>query len=208
MSTEEIIVAPQAQEQSPIEVDTVDTVDKVEHKIQIISNDGVTFNVDQSMAEMSETIRASLTGEESFIPLPNIDAATFIKVMAYLEHYSGKDDDFKDDDWDTTFLKMGHGDIIKKAREDGDDKTRRDHCLVMYNEVCGVILAANYLHIKRLLDVGCKKMAYWMRGRTPEEIFDFFGLAIEQFKPEEIENIRNETCWCEEKYERKPEDDE
>ena len=83
MSTEEIIVAPQAQEQSPIEVDTVD---KVEHKIQIISNDGVTFNVDQSMAEMSETIRASLTGEESFIPLPNIDAATFIKVMAYLEH--------------------------------------------------------------------------------------------------------------------------
>ena len=61
-----------------------------------------------------------------------------------------------------------------------------------------LILAANYLDIKGLLNLGCKIVAKMIRGKTPEEIRKHFNIKND-FTPEEEEKIRKENEWCNEK---------
>lgn len=60
-----------------------------------------------------------------------------------------------------------------------------------------IILAANYLDIKRLLDVGCMTVADMIKGKSPEEIRKTFNIQND-FTPEEEEQIRRENEWAEE----------
>ena len=61
-----------------------------------------------------------------------------------------------------------------------------------------LILAANYLDIKGLLNLGCKIVAKMIRGKTPEQIRTHFNLKND-FTPEEEEKIKKENEWCNEK---------
>jgi S-phase kinase-associated protein 1 len=47
-----------------------------------------------------------------------------------------------------------------------------------------IIMAANYLDIKSLLDLSCAKIATLIRGKTPEEIRKTFNI-VNDFTPEE-----------------------
>ena len=55
-----------------------------------------------------------------------------------------------------------------------------------------VILAANYLDIKPLLDVGCKTVANMIKGKSAEEIRRTFNITND-FTPEEEAQIRKEN---------------
>ena len=55
-----------------------------------------------------------------------------------------------------------------------------------------LILAANYLDIKGLLDVTCKTVADMIKGKTPEEIRKIFNIKID-FTPSEEEQVRKEN---------------
>ncbi|OEL14938.1 SKP1-like protein 11 [Dichanthelium oligosanthes] len=58
-----------------------------------------------------------------------------------------------------------------------------------------VIIAANYLGIEDLLDLGCTAVADKMRGRTPEEIR--IALDIENdYTPEQEAEVRRENAWA------------
>merc|ERR1712111_210696 len=61
-----------------------------------------------------------------------------------------------------------------------------------------LILAANYLDIKGLLDVTCKTVANMIKGKTPDEIRKTFNIKND-FPPSEEEQVRKENEWCEEK---------
>merc|ERR1711907_591414 len=62
-----------------------------------------------------------------------------------------------------------------------------------------VILAANFLDIKSLLDLTCKKVAEYIKEcKTPEEIRKRFNIKND-FTPEEEEEVRRENAWCEDR---------
>ncbi|KAB0356530.1 hypothetical protein FD754_000686 [Muntiacus muntjak] len=75
--------------------------------------------------------------------------------------------------WDQEFLKVDQGTLFE------------------------LILAANYLDIKGLLDVTCKTVANMIKGKT-EEIQKTFSIK-NNFTEEEEAQVRKENQWCEEK---------
>ena len=62
-----------------------------------------------------------------------------------------------------------------------------------------MILAANFLDIKKMLDLTCKSVAEMIKGKTPEEIRKHFNIKND-FTPEEEEQVRKENEWCEERH--------
>lgn len=61
-----------------------------------------------------------------------------------------------------------------------------------------LILAANYLDIKSLLDLTCKTVADEIKGKTPEEIRVRFNIKND-FTPEEEEEVKRENAWCDQR---------
>lgn len=59
-----------------------------------------------------------------------------------------------------------------------------------------LILAANYMDIKPLLDLTCAKVASMIKGKTPEEIRRTFNIEND-FTPDEENQVREENKWCE-----------
>ena len=60
-----------------------------------------------------------------------------------------------------------------------------------------LILAANFMDIKPLLDLTCAKVASMIKGKTPEQIRQTFNI-VNDFSPEEEAKVREENKWCDE----------
>jgi S-phase kinase-associated protein 1 len=159
--------------------------------IKLQSSDGEIFEVDVDIAKQSVIIKTMLEdlgmdeSEDEPVPLPNVNAAILKKVIQWASFHKDdpaapEDDENKEkrtDDissWDTEFLKVDQGTLFE------------------------LILAANYLDIKGLLDVTCKTVANMIKGKTPEEIRKTFNIKND-FTPAEEEQVRKENEWCEEK---------
>ncbi|XP_022809997.1 S-phase kinase-associated protein 1 isoform X1 [Stylophora pistillata] len=119
------------------------------------------------------------------VPLPNVNAAILRKVIQWATHH--KDDPPPPDD-----------DENKEKRTDDIDPWDQEFLKVDQGTLFELILAANYLDIKGLLDVTCKTVANMIKGKTPEEIRKTFNIKND-FTPEEEEQVRKENEWCEEK---------
>nr|XP_009786817.1 PREDICTED: SKP1-like protein 1B [Nicotiana sylvestris] len=104
------------------------------------------------------------------IPLPNVDSKTMTKVIEYWKRHSEEGDELKD------FVKN----YVK---------------VLNYTELYDLILAANYLNDKELLDILCQETADRIKGKTPEEIRKAFNIKND-FTPEEEEQIRQENAWA------------
>ena len=59
-----------------------------------------------------------------------------------------------------------------------------------------IILAANYLDCKSLLELMCAYVASMIKGKEPEEIRKTFNIKND-FSPEEEQKIRDENKWVE-----------
>merc|ERR1712194_909989 len=85
--------------------------------------------------------------------------------------------------------------------EDEDDKEDWDKKFAGVDDdtLFSLILAANYLDIKSLLDLTCKTVADYIKAcKTPQEIRRRFNIKND-FTPEEEEEVRKENAWCEER---------
>ena len=157
--------------------------------IKLQSYDGEIFQVDLEIARQSLTIKTMLedldiTDNEETVPLPNMSAEILKKIIEWATQH--KDDpapkegeyvEHRSDNiptWDQDFLKVDQGTLFE------------------------IILAANYLDIKGLLEVTCKTVANMMKGKSAEEIRKLFNIEND-LTPEEEEQIRKENEWCEEK---------
>ncbi|KAF9251644.1 hypothetical protein DTO006G1_2752 [Penicillium roqueforti] len=156
--------------------------------ITLTSSDGVDLSVERTTAERSVLIKNMLedlgdSGEA--IPIPNVNEAVLKKVIEWCEHHkndppSASDDDDNRrkttdiDEWDQKFMQVDQEMLFE------------------------IILAANYLDIKALLDVGCKTVANMIKGKSPEEIRKTFNIQND-FTPEEEDQIRRENEWAEDR---------
>jgi len=158
-------------------------------QIKLMSSDGATLTVDKEVAERSVLIKNMLedVGEvEDAIPIPNVNEAVLRKVIEWCEHHKGDSPTTNDDESDS---RKRSTDI-----EEWDQKFMQVDQEMLFE----IILAANYLDIKPLLDVGCKTVANMIKGKSPEEIRKTFNIQND-FTPEEEEQIRRENEWAEDR---------
>lgn len=158
--------------------------------IKLRSSDGELLECDIETAKCSGTIKDMLENgmaneEDEEAPVPNVKSNILRKVLEWAEHHKNDlptedddDDKLKKTDeipqWDADFLKIESGTLFD------------------------LILAANYLNIKGLLEVTTKTLALMMKGKTPDEIREKFNIEND-FTDAEKEEIRKEIEWFEEK---------
>ncbi|CAF1326011.1 unnamed protein product [Adineta ricciae] len=147
--------------------------------IKLQSNEGDIFEVDPQVLQQSEVLKNYNSGvEDDVIPLPNVNSAILKKILQWLTHHMDDPPLTEDDEnpeknfsdissWDQDFLRVGPDTLFE------------------------LILAANYLDIKGLLDVTCKTVANTIKGRTPEEIRRQFNTK-NNFTPQEVRFFRIE----------------
>ncbi|XP_057491941.1 SKP1-like protein 1A [Actinidia eriantha] len=148
-------------------------------KITLMSSDGEAFEVEEAVALESQTIKPMIEDDcaDGVIPLPNVTSKILAKVIEYCKKHvdSPKTEDRSAEDelkiWDAEFVKVDQP--------------------VLFD----LILAANYLNIKSLLDLTCQTVADMIKGKTPEEIRKTFNIKND-FTPEEEEDVRRENQWA------------
>ncbi|KAI9034161.1 Skp1 family, dimerization domain-containing protein [Hyaloraphidium curvatum] len=155
--------------------------------ITLTSSDSVAFTVEREVAERSVLLKNMLedVGEsDAPIPLPNVSGSILKKVIEYCEHHKGDPLPTAEDDNDDT-----------RKRSDDIEEWDADFVKVENDQLFELILAANYMDIKPLLDLGCKTVANMIKGKTPEQIREMFNIEND-FTPEEEEQIRRENEWA------------
>eukprot|EP00013_Stygamoeba_regulata_P021144 CAMPEP_0177656444 /NCGR_PEP_ID=MMETSP0447-20121125/15575_1 /TAXON_ID=0 /ORGANISM="Stygamoeba regulata, Strain BSH-02190019" /LENGTH=162 /DNA_ID=CAMNT_0019160573 /DNA_START=17 /DNA_END=505 /DNA_ORIENTATION=+ len=158
--------------------------------ITLQSVDGQNFTANLEAMKLSETIK-NLVGDISDqttvpIPLSNVSSKILELVIKYCTHHhehpspstADRDNDEK--------------------RTDDIDAWDAEFCQIEQSDLFELILAANYLDIKPLLDLTCKTVANMIKGKTPEEIRKKFNIKND-FTAEEEEQVRKENAWCEER---------
>jgi len=158
--------------------------------VTLTTSDNESFTVEKEVAERSVLIKNMLedVGEsDQPIPLPNVNAAVLKKVLEYCDHH--------------------RSDPLPAAETENDDNRKRttdisewDQKFIQVDQemLFEIILAANYLDIKALLDVGCKTVANMIKGKTPDEIRKLFNI-VNDFTPEEEAQIKKENEWAEDR---------
>lgn len=162
--------------------------------ITLISKEGESFTVLQQIAEQSKTLSDLIKEADSGapIPLPTIPSKTLCKIVEFCmkhkddgpEPPKAPEDEIDDPnhvldkpyemtDWDKTFT----------ANMDQD-------------ETFELILAANYLDVRKLLKVMCRVIALSVLGKSPKDIYAMFGVQ-EELTPEE--EVIKENPWLADK---------
>jgi S-phase kinase-associated protein 1 len=152
-------------------------------KLKSQTDEIVTIEVE--VAKMSNLLKTMIqedTDLEDAIPLPNVKTAVLQRVIDYCNYHKINESeeiskplrstnliDCGVCEWDNTFITGMDQDLLFE-----------------------VILAANYLDIKPLLDLSCARVASMIKGKTPEEIRKQFNI-INDFTPEEEAQILEEN---------------
>ena len=165
--------------------------------ITLKSSDGEEFEVEEAVAMESQTIRHMIEDDcaDNGIPLPNVNSKILSKVIEYCNkhvHAAAAAASKAADDAASAAAAV--------PPPSGEDLKNWDADFVKVDQATlfDLILAANYLNIKGLLDLTCQTVADMIKGKTPEEIRKTFNIKND-FTPEEEEKVRKENEWCEER---------
>ncbi|XP_062024705.1 SKP1-like protein 1 [Rosa rugosa] len=141
--------------------------------IVLQSSDNETFHIEEAVALQSQMIKHMVEDDcaNNTIPLPNVTGVILAKVLEYCQKHVEEGGEEALRAWDADFV-------------DFDTNTLFD-----------VIMAANYLNIKGLLELTAQKTADLIKGKTPEEIRKTFNIKND-FPPWEEEEIRSKNSWA------------
>ena len=157
----------------------------VDKKITLVSSDGEKIEISSKAVQRSVLVKGIIEDypDDAEVPLNNVKSNILKKIKEYLEHYENTEpkeierplpsQNFKDcvDEWDNTYIDVDLDLIFE------------------------LILGANYMDIKPLLELASAKVASIIKGKTTEEIRKTFGITND-FTPEEEQQIIEENKWC------------
>lgn len=155
-------------------------------KVKLRSADGEMFEVDADVAFSSLTVKNMIedTGASAPVPVPNVNSKVLSKIIEYCSYHVDQERRSKDAD-----------DHVRRQIEDETSKWDKDYICVDQAVLYELILAANFLNIKGLLDLCCQTVADIIKGKTPEQIRQYFHIKND-FTPEEEEEVRKENQWA------------
>lgn len=161
--------------------------------VEIISKDGKAFTVLAKVASMSTTLRDLMADvkEGEPIPLPEVEGKELERVVHFCQHHV-----------DDTAPVIPPIDMDAKRVELLDKPVvipewDKEFCEKMdQDSIMNLILAANYLDVRPLLDLCCRHVANGVIGKTPKEIYAMFKCETE-LTPQEEAEIRKENPWLE-----------
>lgn len=134
------------------------------------SADGKIFEAGDSFTKISGTIKTMLqecltdTGDgDVVIPLPNVNSSILEKILEWADHHKNDPDLTEEEQskairnenlkpWDAAFMRVNQGTLFE------------------------LLLAANYLDARVLLDQACKTVAHSIKGKSPESIRRTFNI--------------------------------
>jgi S-phase kinase-associated protein 1 len=147
-------------------------------QITLLASDGKKFQIPRNVAEMSKLVKNALDDDiesTSSIPMPTVGSRALEKVIKYCTQHQT---DLPVEDDQEEFQRNSY------EISDWD----KEFCNIPQEELFELILAANYMDVKPLLDVTCKTVANMIRGKSPEEIRKIFG--IEDSEPVSYTHLR------------------
>ncbi|KAI8539776.1 hypothetical protein RHMOL_Rhmol09G0208900 [Rhododendron molle] len=154
------------------------SIENNNEKLTLKSSDGEEFLIEKHVALQSTLIQAMLDSDCSsadVIPLPKIDARTLALVLDYCKKHAGASSSSKQEElngFDSEFLKdMDIG--------------------ALFN----LVLAANFMEIKGLLDVVAQKIADTIKDKPHQEVREMFHVEND-YTLEEEAAVREENKWA------------
>lgn len=144
--------------------------------IKLQSAEGVNFETDIEVAKCFGTIRTMIEEcglddeQDGVVPLPNVTSDILERVIKWAEHH--KVEQTEDDD-----KKTEDNYPVQTENVNSDDISTWDADFLNIDRdlLFQLILAANYLDIKSLMNAACKTAANRIKGKSPEEISLFFN---------------------------------
>ena len=151
-------------------------------EIILISSESNPVEIKAKAAKRSNLIKEFIKDfPENNIPLNSINYKTLLKIKEYLEHYENSEPkeirqplpkkDFKNivDSWDYNFIDLQNETIFE------------------------IMLAANYMDIRPLLNLTCAKIASEITGKNELQIKDLFKMGKDRDMNENeiIDNMEN-----------------
>ena len=158
---------------------------EADKKITLVSSDGEKVEISSKAVQRSVLVKGIIEDypDDAEVPLNNVKSNILKKIKEYLEHYENTEpkeierplpsQNFKEcvDEWDFNYIDVDLDLIFE------------------------LILGANYMDIKPLLELASAKVASIIKGKTTEEIRKTFGI-LNDFTPEEEQQIIEENKWC------------
>jgi S-phase kinase-associated protein 1 len=153
--------------------------------ITLVSSDGEKMQISAKAAQRSQLVKGIIEDypDDAEVPLNNVKSNILKKIKEYLEHYQESDQ------------KEIERPLASQNYQDCVEPWDYEFINVDLDLIFEIILAANYMDIKPLLELASSKIASIIKGKTPEEIRKTFNIQND-FTPEEEQQIRDENQWC------------
>ncbi|CAN4126600.1 unnamed protein product [Withania somnifera] len=159
------------------EADSSSSSELQQSKILILkSSDEDEFQVEESIAIQSGTIKHMVEDGYTVIPLLNVDSKVLIKILDYMINHRGEKTEANEEqmkEFDKEFVKMS------------------------FKKLFSLVFAANYLHIPGLMNLLCQNIADRIKNKSVNAVRHIFGIAND-YAPEEEAEVRREHEWAHE----------
>lgn len=154
------------------------------------SQEGTEIIMSREFAKQATLLKNMLEdNDDEHIPLPNVKAPILQKVVDYMNYHGENPEvsiEIQKPLKSTNLLECGVAEW---------DASFVDEANLPQEQLFEVILAANYMDIKGLLDLSCAKVASMIKGKNTEDIRKQFNIEGD-LTAEEKAQVEEENKWC------------